>query len=247
MTENDTPARILSRKDFLRLSGAGIIGTALLGTTACGGGGEISGGGGSESVFTLGRGGDSVTLDPIHSTDSESSMVLVQIFDTLLSFKPGTTEVAPGLATEVPTPGDGGRSYTFKLRKGVKFHDGTPCDAEAVVFNVERWKNTKSKYHKGGGKQGSNFARFEIEFDGFDGDSVIEKVEAVSSHEVKFTLKEPRGTFLNDIAIYTFGIASPKALKDDVENFWQKPVGTGPFKFASWKRGSTVTLKKNAE
>lgn len=247
MSQNDAPRRLLSRQDFLRLSGATIFGTGLLMTGACGGGGKISGGGGDGSVFTLGRGGDSVTLDPAHSTDSESSMVCIQVFETLLEFKPGSTEVGPGLAEAVPEPEEGGRVYTFELREGVNFHDGAPCDAEAVVFNVERWRDTKSPYHKGGGKQASQFARYEIEFGGFDDDSNIEKVEAVNSRTVRFTLKEPQGTFLNDIAIYTFGIGSPKALKKDVEGFWQKPIGTGPFKFESWERSSKITLVKNDE
>lgn len=248
MTGDQMAGNTLTRHDFLKLSGATAAGVGLLGAAGCSGGGTIGGkggGGGGSGVFTFARGGPSVTLDPIHSTDDESSKVCLQVFDTLVGFKPGSTELAPYLATEIPKPEKGGLSYTFKLRKGVKFHDGTPFDADAVVFNFERWKDTGSPYHKGGGKQGSDFARYNLEFGGFDDDSNIAKVEAVGSHEVRFTLKRPQGPFLNDIGIYTFGIASPDAIKKDVEQFWQHPVGTGPFKFASWKRGSKITLEKN--
>lgn len=248
MSDDQMAGNTLTRQDFLKLGGAAVAGAGLLGAAGCSGGGEIGGqqgGGGGSSVFTFGRGGPSVTLDPIHSTDSESSKVCLQVFDTLLGYKPGSTELAPALATEIPKPENGGLSYTFNLRKGVKFHDGTPFDADAVVFNFERWMNSKSPYHKGGGKQSSQFARYKIEFGGFDSDSNITKVEAVGSDAVRFTLKRPDGPFLNDIVIYTFAIASPKALKKDVENFWQHPVGTGPFKFVSWNRGSKITLEKN--
>jgi len=237
--------REVSRRDFLKLSGAGFAGAALLGVAGCGGGGTIGGGqGGAGNTFVYGRGADSVTLDPIHSTDSESSKVCLQIFDTLITFKPGSVDLIPALATNVPQPEQNGLVYTFELREGVTFHDGAPFNAEAVVFNFDRWKDTKSPYHKGGGAQGADFSRYGVEFGGFDDDSNIESVEATDEYTVRLTLKQPQGAFLNDIAIYTFGMASPKAIKEDVEGFWQKPVGTGPFKFVSWSRGSEIRLEK---
>jgi peptide/nickel transport system substrate-binding protein len=233
------------------MGGAGLTGAALLGVAGCGGGGTISGGqsggggGGGGNVFTFAQGADPTTLDPVHITDSESSKVARQIFDGLLDFAPESTDLIPGLATEVPEPEDGGRSYTFNLREGVKFHDGEDFNADAVVFNFDRWRNTKNKYHKGGGSGGANFAYYGIYFLGFDDDSVIEKVEALDDYTVRFTLKQTQGPFLKNIAISNFGMASPKAIEEDVEGFWQKPVGTGPFKFVKWDRGSTVELEKN--
>jgi peptide/nickel transport system substrate-binding protein len=237
----------ISRRDFLKLSGAGLSGAVLLGVAGCGGGGEIQGGqggAGGGNVFTWGQSGEPSTLDAIHVTDSESSKVTRQLFNPLLEFAPRSTDLIPGLATEVPEPEDGGLSYTFNLRKGVKFHDGTPFNADAVIFNFERWRFTDNPYHKGGGSGGSNFAYYASYFGGFDDDSVIEKVEALDDYTVRFTLKEPLGPFLQNIAISGFGMASPKAIKDDVEGFWQKPVGTGPFKFDSWNQGTEVTLAK---
>jgi peptide/nickel transport system substrate-binding protein len=243
--------RTISRRDFLKLSGAGLTGAVLLGVAGCGGGGEIQGGqgdaGGGGNIFTFGRGADSVTLDPIHITDTESSKVARQMFDGLLDFAPESTDVIPALATEVPQPEDGGLSYTFNLRDGVKFHDGTEFNAEAVVFNFERWRFTDNPYHKGGGSQGGDFSYYQAMFNGFDNDSVIEKVEAVDEYTVRFTLKEPQGPFLKNIAMSTFTMASPKAIEENVENFWQEPVGTGPFKFVSWNKGSEVKLEKNTD
>ena len=242
----------ISRRDFLKLSGAGLAGATLLGVAGCGGGETIGGGqgggggAGGGNTFIFGRGADSVTLDPAHTTDTESSKVIRQMFDGLLDFAPESTEVVPALATEVPQAEDGGRSYTFNLREGVKFHDGEPFNAEAVVFNFERQRFTDNPYHKGGGDQGGAFSYYQAMFEGFDDDSIIESVEAVDDYTVRFTLKEPLGPFLKNIAMTNFAFASPKAIKADVENFWQKPVGTGPFKFVSWNKGSEVKLEKNA-
>ncbi|CAN5529068.1 ABC transporter substrate-binding protein [soil metagenome] len=177
-------------------------------------------------------------------TDGESLIVARQVFDSLLDFAPESTEIVGGLAKEVPEPEENGKVYNFELREGVKFHDGEPFNAEAVVFNFDRWKETDNKYHKGGGSQTSDFAYYSSMFGGFDDKSVIESVEAVDEYTVRFTLKEPQGPFIKNIAMSPFGIASPKAIKEDVEKFWRNPVGTGPFKFENWDQGSTVRLSQ---
>jgi peptide/nickel transport system substrate-binding protein len=240
----------ISRRDFLRLSGAGLTGAALLGVAGCGGGGQIQGGqggagGGGGNVFTFGRGADSVSLDPINEADTESSKVCRQIFDTLLDFAPESTDVIPSLATEIPKPEKGGLQYTLNLRDGVKFHDGTEFNADTVIFNFERWRFSDNPYHKGGGSQTTNFSYYPAMFNGFDDDSVIEKVEALDEYTVRFTLKEPQGPFLKNLAMSSFAMASPKAIKENVGDFWQEPVGTGPFKFVSWNKGSEIKLEKN--
>lgn len=239
----------MNRRQFLRLSGAGFAGAALLGVAGCGGGetiqgGQGGGGGGAGSnTFIFGRGADSVSLDPINTTDGESLRVTRQIFDGLLDFAPESTDVIPALATEIPEPEDGGRSYTFTLREGVTFHDGAPFNAEAVVFNFDRWRDSKNEYHKGGGGQSEDFAYYIGQFGGTDGDSIITEVEPVDEYTVRFSLKQPQGPFLKNLAMSPFGIASPKAIQENVEGFWQNPVGSGPFKFVAWNRGSTVELE----
>ena len=225
----------------------------MLGVAGCGGdetisgGGQGGGGGAGGNTFVFGRGADSVTLDPINTTDGESLRVTRQIFDGLLDFAPESTDLAPSLATEIPKPEDGGRAYTFKLRDGVKFHDGAEFNAEAVKFNVDRWRDSKNPYHKGGGGQSENFAYYVGQFGGFDGDSIITGVEIVDEYTVRFTLREPQGPFLKNIAMSPFAMGSPKAIKDNVEDFWQNPIGSGPFKFVQWNRGSTVELEANED
>ena len=214
----------------------------------CGGGETIGGGqdsgGGDGGTFTFGRGADSVGFDPVNVTDGESLIVARQVFDSLLDFAPGSTDIVPGLATEVPEPEQDGLVYNFELREGVTFHDGEPFNAEAVVFNFDRWKNTDNEYHTGGGSQTSEFAYYSSMFGGFDDESVIESVEAVDEYTVRFTLSEPQGPFIKNIAMSPFGIASPAAIEENVETFWRNPVGTGPFKFENWEQGSTVRLSQ---
>jgi peptide/nickel transport system substrate-binding protein len=239
----------ISRRDFLKLSGAGLAGATLLGVAGCGGGETIGGGqgggggAGGGNTFIFGRGEDASTLDPIQTTEGESLRVTRQIFDGLLDFAPESFDPVPALAAEVPQPEDGGRSYTFPLREGVKFHDGTEFNAEAVKFNFDRWRDSKNPYHKGGGPASEEFAYYTYQFGGFDDDSIIESVEAVDEYTVRFSLKEPQGPFIRNLAMSPFAIASPAAIKEDVEGFWQEPVGSGPFKFVSWKRDSEVQLE----
>lgn len=92
--------------------------------------------------------GDAVGLDPADETDGETLMVTMQLMEPLVNFKPGTAEVEPALAESWESSKDL-TEWTFYLRKGVKFHDGTDFNADAVVFNFERWWDKANPYHKG--------------------------------------------------------------------------------------------------
>ncbi|TCS96937.1 ABC transporter substrate-binding protein [Hazenella coriacea] len=194
-------------------------------------------------TLVFGRGADSILLDPIQVTDGESIKVASQVFDTLVEYDKGSTKIVPELADSWEASQDG-LSWTFKLKQGVKFHDGTPFNAEAVVYNFNRWMDSKHPEHKGG-----EFAYYAYMFGGFKGDSghVIKNVVAEDEYTVKFELNFPQGPFLSNLAMPAFSIASPTAVKKDPVKFAHNPAGggTGPFEFVEWKKNNSITLKKN--
>jgi peptide/nickel transport system substrate-binding protein len=197
-------------------------------------------------TFIFGNQGEPVQFDPAVITDGITAKITRQIYDTLYEFKPGTTTVQPALAEKAEASADG-KTWTFELRKNVKFHDGEPFDAKAVVWNFERWMSTKHPQHENQLKAGQTFEYFEGQFDGFDDKSVIAKVEATGTHTVKFTLRQPQAPFLQNVAMFPFAIASPKAVEKWGTDFGKHPVGTGAFKFVEWKPNQEVVLEANAD
>ncbi|MEH7125041.1 ABC transporter substrate-binding protein [Bacillus sp. JJ1773] len=190
-----------------------------------------------KDTLVYGRSGDSTSLDPISTTEGETFKVTENIFETLLEYGDQDTTVNPGLAEEWSVTDDG-VSYTFKLRKGVKFHDGTDFNAEAVVFNFNRWMNGNEE----------SFPYYSM-FGGYKGEEghVIKEVKAVDDYTVQFDLTRPQAPFLKNIAMSPFGMASPAAVEKYGDKFRENPVGTGPFKFVEWKQNDTITIEKNTE
>lgn len=192
----------------------------------------------------VGRGGDSVGLDPIRETDGETFKVTENIYDTLVGYEDGGTKVVPSLAEKWEVSPDG-LTYTFTLRKGVKFHDGTDFNAEAVKWNFERWMDKSHPYHNQDG-----YYYYNDMFGGYKGDPnhVIKSVEAVDPGTVRFTLNYPLAPFIQNLGMSPFAIASPTAVQAaGADGFTEKPVGTGPFKFKEWKRNDSITLEKNPD
>lgn len=147
-------------------------------------------------------------MDPITTTEGETYRVTENIFETLLDYGPQDTVVRPGLAEKWEVSKDG-LTYTFHLRQGVKFHDGTDFNADAVVFNFDRWMNGDA----------DKFPYYTM-FGGFKKDKghVIKEVKAVDANTVQFVLKRPQAPFLKNLAMSPFGIASPAAVKNMVIN-----------------------------
>jgi peptide/nickel transport system substrate-binding protein len=199
-----------------------------------------------QDTFIFGAQGEPVCLDPAIITDGISGRVTNQIFEGLVKFDKDTTNVVPSLA-EKWTTSDDGKTWTFTLRKGVKFHDGTDFNADAVVKNWDYWRNTKNPTHDAQIKAGQTFEYYEAQFGGFDDNSIITKVEAVDPTTVRFTLKEPQGPFLNNLAMFVFTFWSPTALEKAGTKSCQNPVGTGPYKFVEWKPNEQVSLTAFAD
>ena len=170
-------------------------------------------------------------LDPAMVDDNDSGNVNCNIYDSLLRFKKDSTDIEPGLA-ESWTISDDGLIYTFKLRQGVKFHDGTPFNAAAVKYNFDR-------------QQGPNLDPKMTYAPLVFGDVV--STEVVDDYTLKVTLKKPSTPFLRNLAMaYAAPIASPTAL-EKYKNLMEHPVGTGPYKLVTWDRGQQIILTTNED
>ncbi|AQQ54587.1 ABC transporter substrate-binding protein [Planococcus lenghuensis] len=187
----------------------------------------------TQDIFVFARGGDAVSLDPSEVTDGESENVAQSILETLTTFTEGGTTVEPLLATNW-TESEDSLTYTFELREGVKFHDGTDFTAEDVVYNFERWMN-------GNGQSAPMYGNV---FGGYEGDETHDfaSIEAIDEYTVEFTLNSPQPTFLKDLALTPFSISSPEAIEEFGEDYRSNPVGTGPFVFEEWQRNDRIML-----
>jgi ABC-type transport system substrate-binding protein len=185
-----------------------------------------------KNEFIFGRGGDSIHLDPALIEDGASSQVVSQIMESLYTYKPENTDVIPLLAESLPEVDASGKVYTIKLKQGIKFHDGTPFNAAAVKYSIDRLVSGKIEEMP--------YADFTF--------GKVEKIEAKDEHTVVFTLKEPVAPFTANLAMQLAApIISPTAHKQLGDKFSESPVGTGPFKFKSWAKDQQIVLEKNPD
>jgi peptide/nickel transport system substrate-binding protein len=250
-----------------------VVAMLAVAAAGCGGDDDEAGGTGATTGEATGEAGgtlvfagaaDPVALDGAVVSDGESLRAITQIFETLVALKPGTTEPVPGLA-ESWSADDSGKVWTFKIRDGVKFHDGTDLDAEAVCFNFDRWYNFKGPLQNPGATY-----YWQVVFGGFKTynkdsgapkDSLYKSCEATDANTAVLTLTKPSATFIPALSQQAFSIASPKALTEykadegttDADGVFtptgtfgtEHPIGTGPLKFDSWVRNDKLTLVKN--
>ncbi|RCW37635.1 peptide/nickel transport system substrate-binding protein [Halopolyspora algeriensis] len=224
---------------------------------ACAASERDSAAGGNDGTMVFGAAGAPALFDPFYASDGETFRVTRQMMEGLVGYKPGTAEVQPELATGWEQSEDG-TTWTFQLREGVKFHDGTPFNAEAVCANFERW------YNQTGAGQNSALSYYWIEtFGGFADDdkpSLYESCEAPDPTTAVINLARPTSKFPDALGLDSFSMQSPTAMEKYQANnvraqgssfvyseYAKKhPTGTGPFKFESYNEGNgTITLTRN--
>jgi peptide/nickel transport system substrate-binding protein len=166
---------------------------------------------------------DADILDPAQSQTFVGRIVYTALCDKLVDVSPDL-QIVPQLATEWHWSDDG-KELSMKLREGVKFHDGTPFNAEAVVYDITRSMTLPESKRKSELKS-------------------VEKVEATGEYEVKFTLKGPDVTLLASLSDRAGMMISPTAAKEMGLDFGNKPVCSGPFKFVERVQQSRIVLEK---
>jgi peptide/nickel transport system substrate-binding protein len=171
----------------------------------------------------IGLDDDADVLDPAQSQTFGGRIVYTALCDKLVDLSPDL-KIVPQLATEWAWSDDG-KQLTMKLRQGVKFHDGTPFNADAVVYDVTRSMTLPESKRKSELKS-------------------VEKVEATGEYEVKFTLKNPDVTLLAALSDRAGMMISPTAAKEMGTNFGTKPVCSGPFKFTERVQQDRIVLEK---
>ncbi|PSP18612.1 MAG: ABC transporter substrate-binding protein [Cyanobacteria bacterium QS_8_64_29] len=201
------------------------------------------------NTLVYGSGGEPVSLESGNITDGNSIIVQNQIYNRLIEFEPGTTELRPGLATDWQAAA-GGREWTLTLRQGVRFHDGTPLNAEAVQFNLERWWDPEHPH--GYRDAGKGYEPWAYLFGGFKGDpdSLVRDITVTGSHTLRIALSQPFAAFPDALASGYFGIASPSAIRQagaDYSTPTAPAVGTGPFQLDAWRSGDRVELSAHPD
>ncbi len=203
----------MKQQMFRSLASALAVGVSLLGSQVL-----------AKSDITIGMQLEPPHLDPTSAAaQAIDSVVYTNVFEGLTRFM-GDGSVVPGLA-ESWEISDDGKVYTFKLREGVTFHDGSSMDAEDVKFSLDRARAEDSA-----NAQKALFAG-------------IDSVEVVDPLTVKVTLSEPNGLFLFNLAWGDAVIVAPES----IENIKTNPVGTGAYTFGEWIQGDSIVLNRNPD
>ncbi len=221
------------------------------------GGGSESGGseGASDAQFIFGAAGAPTTFDPFYASDGETFRVTRQIFENLIGIEEGGSEAVPELAKSWEGTEDG-LTWTFELQDGVKFHDGTDFNAEAVCANFERWYTQNEV-----GQNDAVTAYWASDFGGFKGgeESLYESCEATDEMTATVKVTRSTGKFPMVLSQSSYAMQSPTAMekynanevKQQGEGFvfpeyaTSHPTGTGPFQFESYDDANgTITLTR---
>src|SRR5690625_2072992 len=211
----------LSRRDFMGLV-SGTVALAALGRP----GQLLAQATGSDSILKVAAMANPSSMDPATGGSGADHILLYPVFDTLVEWDYDTLEPKPGLAKSWAYPDP--QTLVLTLQEGVRFHDGTPFDAEAVKFNLDRNRSD----------QRSNI-RTEL--------ITVESVDVTGPLEVTLKLKEPDTSLVLILSDRAGMMVSPTAVQKLGENHDRNPVGAGPMKFVSWSDGERIELTKNTD
>lgn len=235
---------------------SGVLASMLVASIASAGYGPQSPAGAAGATLVYAGAADPTYLDPALVSDGESFRVTKQIFEGLVDFRPGTTRIVPSLATSWSVSRNG-RAYTFNLRRGVRFHDGTAFNARAVCANFNRWYNFTGPF-----RDASATYYYQQIFAGFRGQAtaLYQSCRAARSHRAVITLRRKNGPFLPSLVLSAFAMQSPTAMarwganQGSIQNgvfrptglyAFRHPTGTGPYRLQSWTVGQSVVLVRN--
>ena len=199
-------------------------------------------------TLVFGKSGDASTFDPALASDGETFYATTQVYDNLVQFKYGATDIEPGLAERWEVSKDG-LEYTFYLRKGVKFSktkyfkQNSTFTADDVIFSLMRQKDPKHPFHKVGG------GTWEY-WNAMDMSNIVKDIVKIDDYTVKFILNKPEAPFIANMAMEFASILSKdyadslvaKGKKGDLA---RKPVGTGPFVYIKWIKDDRMIFKAN--
>ncbi|MFC7395429.1 glutathione ABC transporter substrate-binding protein [Scopulibacillus cellulosilyticus] len=166
-----------------------------------------------------------ISMDPQDTNDTQGYSAQKTMMEGLLGFDKNM-KVIPVLAKSYKVSDDA-KEFTFYLRKGIKFQDGTPFNAEAVKVNIDRVSNPANKLKR--------YSLF----------SLVKETKVINDYTVEVILKKPFGAMINNFAHPAGMMMSPKAIKKYGKDIGRHPVGTGPYEFVDWKQGDHLTVKKN--
>ncbi len=188
------------------------------------------------TTLVFGRGSDSVGLDPGLETDGESFKVCDNIYETLVAYDSESTAIVPQLAHSWDVSADQ-LTWTFHLRRGVHFHDGTVFNAEAMLFSLGRQFYKDHPHHKveGGYKYWKDMGM----------DDILAELTTPDDSTFVIRLKKPNAPFLSNLAMNFCAAVSPTAIKKYGRDYFKNPVGTGPFRFIEWRKDERIVLARN--
>lgn len=179
----------------------------------------------ADGTLRIGRDQDSNTLDPIYTIENADIWVLNNMNAKLVEVNDDMSGVRPDLA-ESWEIADDKKTYTFHLRDGLKFSDGSALTASDVKFSLERLRDEEASVLR---------SMFEV----------ITEIETPDEQTVVIKLDHPSAPFLSALAVFSASIVPEDVVDERGEDFGSNPVGAGAFRFVEWERGDEIVLERN--